>query len=148
MGKWRFLRNSNYRRTVKSILLIKMFLGLAEMTFGLVNASFSLPEWQALKKTFFAPWKCCVTNAMIEAQPDCRYDKRFLQKNLILEWPLWHTDYCNREVEETIFLVIIWEWMWFLDSFKQKIICLNWRLASKNRVRKYAKFGVFYAKIV
>ena len=26
------------------------------MTFGLVHASFSLPEWQALKITFFAPW--------------------------------------------------------------------------------------------
>ena len=25
------------------------------MTFGLVNASFSLPEWQAVKMTFFAP---------------------------------------------------------------------------------------------
>ena len=36
MGKWRFLRNSNYRKTVKSILLIKMFLGLVEMMFGLV----------------------------------------------------------------------------------------------------------------
>ena len=26
------------------------------MTFKLVNASFSLPEWQAVKMTFFAPW--------------------------------------------------------------------------------------------
>ena len=42
-------------RTVKSILLIKKFGGLVEMTFGLVNASFSLPEWQAVKMTFFAP---------------------------------------------------------------------------------------------
>ena len=41
---------------VKSILLIKMVLGVVEMTFGLVYASFSLPEWQALKVTFFAPW--------------------------------------------------------------------------------------------
>ena len=32
-----------------------MFLGLVEMTFGLVHASFSLPEWQASKTTFFAP---------------------------------------------------------------------------------------------
>ena len=32
-----------------------MFLGLVEMTFGLVYASFSFPEWQALKMTFFAP---------------------------------------------------------------------------------------------
>ena len=26
------------------------------MTFGLVHASYSLPEWQAVKPTFFAPW--------------------------------------------------------------------------------------------
>ena len=36
------------RRTVKSILPVKRFLGLVKMTSGLVNASFSLPEWQAL----------------------------------------------------------------------------------------------------
>ena len=36
-------------------LLIKTFFGLVEMIFGLVNVSFSLPEWQALKMTFFAP---------------------------------------------------------------------------------------------
>ena len=36
-------------------LLIKTFLGLVEMMFGLVNVSFSLPEWQAEKMTFFAP---------------------------------------------------------------------------------------------
>ena len=34
-----------------------MFLGLDEMTSGLVNASFSLPEWQAVKMIFFAPWQ-------------------------------------------------------------------------------------------
>jgi len=36
-------------------LLIKTFLGLVEMMFGLVNVSFSLPEWQAVKLIFFAP---------------------------------------------------------------------------------------------
>ena len=40
---------------MKSILLDKKLLGLVEMTSGLVNASFSLPEWQALKMIFFAP---------------------------------------------------------------------------------------------
>ena len=59
MGKWSFLKNSNYRRTVKSILLIKALLGLVQMTFGLVNATFSLPKWQVVKLTFFAP--CIVT---------------------------------------------------------------------------------------
>ena len=40
---------------MKSILLVKKFLGLVEMTSGLVNASFSLPEWLAVKMIFFAP---------------------------------------------------------------------------------------------
>ena len=40
---------------MKSILLIKKFLGLVEVTFGLVYASLSLPKWQAVKMTFFAP---------------------------------------------------------------------------------------------
>ena len=45
------------KRTVKSILLTKTFLGLAEIMFWLVNASFSLPEWQVVKVTFSAPWE-------------------------------------------------------------------------------------------
>ena len=40
---------------MKAIQPIKKFLGLVEMTFGLVYASLSLPEWQAVKITFFAP---------------------------------------------------------------------------------------------
>ena len=40
---------------MKSILLVKKLLGLVEMTSGLVNASFSLPESQAVKMIFFAP---------------------------------------------------------------------------------------------
>ena len=36
-------------------LLIKTFEGLVEMMFGQVNVSFNLPEWQAVKMTFFAP---------------------------------------------------------------------------------------------
>ena len=31
------------------------FFRLVEMTFGLVHARYSLPEWQAEKLTFFAP---------------------------------------------------------------------------------------------
>ena len=34
---------------------IKEFGGLVEVTFELVNASFSWPEWQAVKMTFFPP---------------------------------------------------------------------------------------------
>ena len=33
-------------------LLTKTFLGLVEMIFGLVNISFSLPEWQSYKNDF------------------------------------------------------------------------------------------------
>ena len=40
---------------MKSILLVKKVLGLVEMTSGLVNASFSLPQWQAITMIFFAP---------------------------------------------------------------------------------------------
>ena len=38
-----------------SILLIKKGFGLAQMTCGLVRASYSLLEWQAVKLTFFSP---------------------------------------------------------------------------------------------
>ena len=41
---------------LKPIQLIKKGYGLAEMTCGLVHASYSLPEWQAVKPTFSAPW--------------------------------------------------------------------------------------------
>ena len=40
---------------MKSILLVEKFWGLVEMTSGLANASFSLPEWQAVNIIFFAP---------------------------------------------------------------------------------------------
>ena len=46
VGKRCFWGNSNYRRIV---------LGLVEMTCGLVHAIYSLPKWQAVKLTFFAP---------------------------------------------------------------------------------------------
>ena len=39
----------------QSCFIIKTFLGLVEMNFGLVNAIHSLPKWQAVKLTFFAP---------------------------------------------------------------------------------------------
>ena len=39
---------------MKSILPVKKLFGLVEITFGLVNASFSLPEGQAVKMIFLA----------------------------------------------------------------------------------------------
>ena len=50
---------------MKSILLIKKHLGLVEMTSGLVNASFSLPKWQAVKIIFFVPWTGAPTEAQV-----------------------------------------------------------------------------------
>ena len=47
--------NSNSRRTVINPAH-QIFLRLVEVTFGLVHASYSLPEWQAVKLTFFTPW--------------------------------------------------------------------------------------------
>ena len=40
---------------LQSILLIKNGFGIDEMTCGLVHASYSLLEWQAVKLTFFTP---------------------------------------------------------------------------------------------
>ena len=40
---------------MKSILFVKKLFGLVEVTSGLVNARFSLPEWQAVKMNFFSP---------------------------------------------------------------------------------------------
>ena len=49
-----FGENSNYRGNVINPAH-QIFGGLVEMTFGLVHASYSLPEWQAVKLTSFAP---------------------------------------------------------------------------------------------
>ena len=48
MGKRYFLSNLNNRGTVIN--------PAHQIFFGLVHASYSLPEWQAVKLTFFAPW--------------------------------------------------------------------------------------------
>ena len=55
-GQVKFIEESKLQRNCEIHLLIKTFLGLVEMMFELVNVSFSLPKWQAVKVTFFAPW--------------------------------------------------------------------------------------------
>ena len=55
-GQVKFFEESKLQRNCKIILLVKTFVGLVEMMFGLVNVSFSLPEWQAVRVTFFASW--------------------------------------------------------------------------------------------
>ena len=53
-GHVKFFEEFKLLKNCEINLLIKTFLGLVEMMFGLMNVSFSLPEWQALKMTFFA----------------------------------------------------------------------------------------------
>ena len=54
-GQVKFFEEFKLQKNGEIHLLIKTFLGLVEMMFGLVNVSFSLPKWQAAKMTFFAP---------------------------------------------------------------------------------------------
>ena len=54
-GQVKFFEQFKLQKYLEINLLIKTFLGLVEMMFGLVNVSFSLPKWQALKITFSAP---------------------------------------------------------------------------------------------
>ena len=54
-GQLKFFEEFKLLKNCAIHLFIKTFLGLLEMMFGLVNVSFSLPKWQAVKMTFFAP---------------------------------------------------------------------------------------------
>ena len=51
----KFFEEFKLQKNCEIDLLIKTLLGLVEMMFGLVNVSSSLPEWQAVKMTLFAP---------------------------------------------------------------------------------------------
>ena len=53
-GQVKFFEEFKLQGNCEINLLIKPFLGLFEMMFGLVNVSFSLLEWKAVKMTFFA----------------------------------------------------------------------------------------------
>ena len=63
-GKWNFLRNYNHKRTVMFVSNL-LIIRLVKMTFGLVHANCSLPKWEAVKLTFFAPWTKCNDNCAI-----------------------------------------------------------------------------------
>ena len=54
-GQVSFFEELELQKNCEISLLIKTFFGLVEMIFGLVNVSFSLPDWQAVKMTFFPP---------------------------------------------------------------------------------------------
>ena len=55
----KFFKEFKLQKNCEINLLIKTFLGLVEIMFGLVNINFSLPEWQAEEMTFFAPCSRC-----------------------------------------------------------------------------------------
>ena len=55
-GQVKFFEEFKLKKNFEINLLIKTFLGLVEMMFGLVIVSSSLPEWQSVKITFFTPW--------------------------------------------------------------------------------------------
>ena len=55
-GQVKFFEEFKLQKNCEIHLLIKTFLGLVEMMFALVNVSFRLPERQAVKMTFFAPY--------------------------------------------------------------------------------------------
>ena len=54
-GQVKYFGEFNLQKNCKLFLLFKKFGGIVKMMFGLINVSFSLPEWQAVKMTFFAP---------------------------------------------------------------------------------------------
>ena len=54
-GQLTFFEEFNLQKNCEINSAHQKFLGLVEMMFGLVYASFRLPKWQAVKMTFFAP---------------------------------------------------------------------------------------------
>ena len=52
-GQVNFFEEFKLQKSCEINLLIKTFLGLVEMMFGLVNVSFSLLEWKAVKMTYY-----------------------------------------------------------------------------------------------
>ena len=61
--KVKFFEKIKLQKNCEINLLMKTFGGLVKMMFGLVNVSYNLPEWQAVKMTFFAP--CYLNNPII-----------------------------------------------------------------------------------
>ena len=54
-GQVRFFGEFKLQKSYNQSCSSKFFFGQVEMTFGLVNVSYNLPEWQAVKLTFFVP---------------------------------------------------------------------------------------------
>ena len=69
-GDVKYFGNSNYRRTVRSILLIKKFLGLIKITFGIVHA---LVESDICQTYVGAIFLLCWTMFYLCIAVDCLY---------------------------------------------------------------------------
>ena len=54
-GQVRFFGEFKLQKSYNHSCSSKMLFGQVQMTFGLVNVSYNLPEWQAVKLTFFVP---------------------------------------------------------------------------------------------
>lgn len=54
-GQVKYFEEFNLKKNCEINSAHQKIWGLVEMTIGLVNGCFSLPEWQAVKMTFFAP---------------------------------------------------------------------------------------------
>ena len=78
-GQVKFFEEFKLQKNCEINLLIKTLLGPVEMMFGLVNANFSLPEWQAVKMTFFAP--CLQTSILLPRFP---FPQLFLSSKVVL----------------------------------------------------------------
>ena len=94
---------------MESILLVKKRLGRVKMMSGLVNASFSLLEWQAVEMIFFAPWLikiimfCILINTAWFSilglhSRDFRYNLRFPSAMLVFQIPIWRTGASHQHV--------------------------------------------------
>ena len=91
MGKYCFLGKFKSQKDCNQACKSRRVLGLVEMTCGLVNASYSLPEWQAVKLTFFTPWGPLVLISMRkfwlvikEVVNECHYISVLLLASLVL----------------------------------------------------------------
>ena len=76
-GQEKFFEEFKLQKNCEINLFIKTFLGLDEMMFGLEYVCFSLPEWQAVKMTFFAPWfySLAFRQDVAETFPDKYFNK-------------------------------------------------------------------------
>ena len=73
-GQVKFFEEFKIQKNCEINLLIKTFLELVEKMFGLVNVSFSLPEWQAVKMTSLHP-ACCDLEKKTTGKKDTHFQQ-------------------------------------------------------------------------